>query len=137
MRVSLSGLRVLSFGYPWIRSKLNTSLKIKYPQGTRKESSSSSSKTSKQLRRLGMKSKKIKRSETDILSEEDFHPDNVKIRISMFIPLSLQDAYRAEAEKLGIGYQTLMQIKLKEGLGKSPIEVRVERLEKAIFSRHG
>jgi len=44
--------------------------------------------------------------------------------------------YRAEAEKLGIGYQTLMQIKLKEGLEHS-IEKRLEKLEKAMKIKAG
>lgn len=43
----------------------------------------------------------------------------------------LLNAYRVEAEKLGIGYQTLMQIKLKEGLENTLVK-RLEKLEKAM-----
>lgn len=39
------------------------------------------------------------------------------------------NAYREEAAKLGIGYQTLMQIKLKEGLDHS-FEKRLAKIEK-------
>lgn len=78
-----------------------------------------------------MKSRKISRSKEDILNEEDLKPENVKIRISMFIPLSLQKAYKSEAAQLGVGYQTLMQMKLKEAL-ENPLEKRVAAIEKRL-----
>ncbi len=81
-----------------------------------------------------MKSKKISRNKEDLLTEEDFKPENVKVRISMFVPLSLQKAYKVEASKLGIGYQTLMQMKLKEAIN-NPLEKRVSAIEKKL--RHG
>jgi predicted DNA binding CopG/RHH family protein len=82
-----------------------------------------------------MKSKKISRNKEDILTDEDFKSENVKIRISMFIPLSLQEAYKSEAAKLGIGYQTLMQMKLKEALDNS-FERRLAEVEKKL-KKHG
>lgn len=82
-----------------------------------------------------MKSKEIKRNKESLLSSEDFRPENVKVRISMFIPLSLQHAYKAEAAKLGVGYQTLMQMKLKEAIENKDSgshETRISRLEQAL-----
>lgn len=67
----------------------------------------------------------------NLLSEEDLKPENVRMRISMMMPLDLIDAYKSEAEKLGIGYQTLMQLKLREALS-NPLEKRIEALEKKL-----
>jgi len=71
-----------------------------------------------------------------LLTDEDIKPENVKANITIRISGELLNAYRAEAEKLGIGYQTLMQIKLKEGLENS-FEKRLEKLEKAMKVRAG
>ncbi len=58
-------------------------------------------------------------------------PENIKAKITIRNSGELLNVYRDEAEKLGIGYQTLMQIKLKEGL-ENTFEKRLEKLEKAI-----
>lgn len=74
------------------------------------------------------------------LTDEDMKPENIKANITIRISGELLNAYRAEAEKLGIGYQTLMQIKLKEGLQNSlekRIEKRLEKLEKAMKVKAG
>ncbi len=74
------------------------------------------------------------------LTDEDMKPENIKANITIRISGELLNAYRAEAEKLGIGYQTLMQIKLKEGLQNSlekRIEKRIEKLEKAMKVKAG
>jgi len=63
-------------------------------------------------------------------------PENIKANITIRISGDLLNAYRGEAEKLGIGYQTLMQIKLKEGLEHS-LEKRLEKLEKALKIKAG
>lgn len=76
-----------------------------------------------------MKSKKINRRKESFLTEDDIKPENVKANITIRISGELLDAYRAEAEKLGIGYQTLMQIRLREALDQKKLEKRVERLE--------
>jgi predicted DNA binding CopG/RHH family protein len=72
----------------------------------------------------------------NLLTDEDMKPENIKANITIRVSGELLHAYRAEAAKLGIGYQTLMQIKLKEGLEKS-LEKRVERLEKVIKVKIG
>lgn len=79
-----------------------------------------------------MKSEKISRNKESFLKEEDFKPENVKMTISLRVSEDLVDAYRAEAEKLGLGYQTLMQMKLREALLKDSLEKRVEAIEKKI-----
>ena len=71
-----------------------------------------------------------------LLTDEDMKPENIKANITIRVSGELLNAYRAEAEKLGIGYQTLMQIKLKEGLEHS-LEKRLEKLEKAMKVRAG
>jgi predicted DNA binding CopG/RHH family protein len=71
-----------------------------------------------------------------LLTDSDMKPENIKANITIRVSGDLLNAYRAEAEKLGIGYQTLMQIKLKEGLNNS-IEKRLEKLEKAVKTKAG
>lgn len=74
--------------------------------------------------------KKSKESQ-GLLTDEDIKPENIKANITIRISGTLLDAYRSEAAKLGIGYQTLMQIKLKEGI-ENTVEKRLERIEKAM-----
>ena len=71
-----------------------------------------------------------------LLTEEDMRPENIKANITIRLSGELLNAYRAEAAKLGIGYQTLMQIKLKEGLGNT-LEKRLEKLERAMKAKAG
>ena len=71
-----------------------------------------------------------------LLTDEDMKPENIKANITIRISGDVLNAYRAEAAKLGIGYQTLMQIKLKEGLEHS-LEKRLEKLEKILKIKTG
>jgi predicted DNA binding CopG/RHH family protein len=71
-----------------------------------------------------------------LLTDKDMKPENIKANITIRISGDLLDAYRAQAAKLGIGYQTLMQMKLKEGLEHS-LEKRLEKLEKAVKMKVG
>jgi predicted DNA binding CopG/RHH family protein len=71
-----------------------------------------------------------------LLTDEDMSPENIKANITIRISGDLLNAYRKEADKLGIGYQTLMQIRLKEGLENS-LEKRLEKLEKAMKTKAG
>lgn len=79
--------------------------------------------------------KKTKTSKP-LLTGEHMSPENIKANITIRISGDLLDAYRAEAERLGIGYQTLMQIKLREALA-NPLEKRVQILEKALKGKAG
>jgi uncharacterized protein (DUF4415 family) len=65
----------------------------------------------------------------DHLTDDDMRPANIKVAISMRMSADVLDAYRERAKKLGIGYQTLMQMKLREGLEKDRLEARVTALE--------
>lgn len=72
-----------------------------------------------------------------VLTDEDLKPENVKVNITIRISGDVLDAYRAEAERLGIGYQTLMHMKLKEAIsGGSSLEARIQALERK-FKKHG
>jgi predicted DNA binding CopG/RHH family protein len=71
-----------------------------------------------------------------LLTDEDMKPENVKANITIRLSGDLLNAYREEAAKLGIGYQTLMQIKLKEGLDHS-FEKRLAKIEKALKVKVG
>ena len=66
-----------------------------------------------------------------LLNDENMKPENIKANITIRISGDLLDAYRAESAKLGIGYQTLMQIKLREALDNS-LAKRVEAIEKKL-----
>jgi predicted DNA binding CopG/RHH family protein len=83
-----------------------------------------------------MKKNKENKEPKSLLTDEDMKPENIKANITIRVSGELLNAYRAEAEKLGIGYQTLMQIKLKEGLQNS-LEKRLEKLEKAMKVKAG
>jgi len=74
--------------------------------------------------------KKTKLSQP-LLNDEHMKPENIKANITIRISGDLLDAYRAEATKLGIGYQTLMQMKLRETLDNS-LAKRVEAIEKKL-----
>lgn len=80
---------------------------------------------------MSTKNKKASKKSA-LISEEDLKPENMRIRISMMVPVDLMDAYRAEAQKLGIGYQTLMQLKLREALEHNSLEKRLEKLERKL-----
>lgn len=70
-----------------------------------------------------------------LLNDDSTRAENIKANITIRISGDLLDAYRAEAARLG-GYQTLMQIKLREALD-NPLEKRVQSLEKARKGKAG
>ena len=80
-----------------------------------------------------MANKKKKKITKALLTDEDMRPSNIKINMTMRVTQDLLDKYRTEAERLGIGYQTLMQMKLKEGIESPSIIQRIETLEKKIL----
>jgi hypothetical protein len=62
-----------------------------------------------------MKSKKTKIKYGKVtLGPEFLDPKNHKVRITTFIPGDVLQWLRSEADKMGIGYQTFLAIKLKE-----------------------
>ena len=71
----------------------------------------------------------------DHITNEDMRPENIKVTISIRLPADLLDAYRSRARKMGIGYQTLMQMKLREALENDRLDARVTALEAKLRRR--
>lgn len=73
------------------------------------------------------RSKKVGRH----LTEDDLLPENIKIRVNMFMDLDIVDHFRAQAKRKGLGYQTLINQALRDYIsGIHSLERRVEELEK-------
>ena len=63
----------------------------------------------------------------------DFSDDNVRAMISIRVPMGLLKAFKREAEKRGVGYQTLMLDALQERILSKDIETMIdEKIEKAL-----
>jgi uncharacterized protein (DUF4415 family) len=71
----------------------------------------------------------------DHITDEDMRPENIKVTISIRMAADLLDAYRSRAKKMGIGYQTLMQLKLREALENERLDARVTALEAKLRRR--
>lgn len=71
----------------------------------------------------------------DHITNEDMRPENIKVTISIRMAADLLDAYRTRAKKMGIGYQTLMQLKLREALENDRLDARVTALETKLRRR--
>ncbi|MCM2282020.1 MAG: BrnA antitoxin family protein [Bdellovibrionaceae bacterium] len=66
-----------------------------------------------------MKSKatnKIEYGRRDLLNANDIEPRNVKERITCMIDEDVVNWLRGEADEMGIGYQTLLNMKLREAM---------------------
>jgi uncharacterized protein (DUF4415 family) len=71
------------------------------------------------------------------IPEEAFLPRNVKVRVTMMVDGDIVQAFREAAAKRGIGYQTLMNEKLREsldGLDKTLVD-RVAALERVVLKK--
>ncbi len=62
-------------------------------------------------------------------------PKTTKVQTSIRMDFEIMEWAQKEAEKLGIGYQTFLNMKLKEIMNKPSIEERVDFLEKKILKR--
>jgi len=60
---------------------------------------------------------------------------STKIQTSIRLDHDIFEWARKEAESLGVGYQTFLNMKLKESMEKPSIEARVESLEKKLLKR--
>ena len=58
-----------------------------------------------------------------------------KVQTSIRLDYEIMEWAQNEAEKFGIGYQTFLNMKLKEAMEKPSIEERVEVLEKKVLKR--
>ncbi len=59
-------------------------------------------------------------------------PITAKVQTSIRLDYEVMAWAQKEAELLGVGYQTFLNIKLKEAMSKPSIEARVESLEKKL-----
>jgi predicted DNA binding CopG/RHH family protein len=78
------------------------------------------------------KSKTVKLGKVNIPAE-DFKDQNVRASISIRVPMGMLKAYKREAEKRGIGYQTLMLEVLQNHVSAVDLEKLIdERIQKAL-----
>ena len=75
--------------------------------------------------------KKISYGKVD-LSEDEFEPQNVKERITIFIDQDILDGFRSKAKVEKTKYQTLINQALREACQNPSLEDRVEALEKTL-----
>jgi len=82
------------------------------------------------------KNSKIVYAKNDGVKDEWFLPENVKLRISIFIPEDVLTEFRKEAKKKNMGYQTLMNQVLRQHITKEEtLEDRIVKLEKVVFKK--
>ncbi len=62
-------------------------------------------------------------------------PKAAKVQTSIRLDYEVLVWAQKEAEILGVGYQTFLNMKLKETMSKPSIEARVENLEKKLLKR--
>ena len=86
-----------------------------------------------------MEKTKFKTGKVSKIPQDEFAPKNVKIRISMFVDGDVLEAAKKSAKQRGdIGYQTLINQKLRElFLDEESVEDRLARLEKIVLKKHG
>lgn len=71
----------------------------------------------------------MEKKKKPILSDEDLKLENISANITIRLNAELLNLYKDWAKELGIGYQTLMKIKLTEALKGKNLEERVLMLE--------
>ena len=60
-------------------------------------------------------------------------PKTTKVQTSIRLDFDVMEWAQKESEKIGVGYQTFLNMKLKEVMTKPSIEERVHSLEKKIL----
>lgn len=81
------------------------------------------------------KSKAVKYGKVE-LDPDEFDPKHCKVRVTMMVDEDVVNACRAEAAKRHIGYQTLINQKLRElFFEKNSIEKRLEALETLVMKK--
>lgn len=84
---------------------------------------------------MNTKSKNIKYGKVE-LDADEFDMKYRKIRVTMMVDQDIVDALRAEAVKKHVGYQTLMNQKLREvTFGEKNLEKRLEALERLVMKK--
>lgn len=72
-----------------------------------------------------------------LLEKGDLREENVRIRISINLPVDLVVQYKARAKKEDMPYQTLMTTILRKHLKEEPLESRLWTVEKKLNISHG
>ena len=81
---------------------------------------------------MTIKNKAIKYGKVEIDADE-FDKKHAKVRVTMMVDEDVVDAFRAEANKRHMGYQTLMNQKLRDSISsEATLEKRLEALEKIV-----
>ena len=78
--------------------------------------------------------KKIQDAQNDLISSNDVKNHEVKLRITTWIDSDILQALKTEAEQRKIGYQTILNQKLREIVfgEKDPLHERVDKLESLV-----
>jgi predicted DNA binding CopG/RHH family protein len=67
------------------------------------------------------------------IDTKDFQDENIRASISIRVPMGLLKAYKREADRRGIGYQTLMLNALQDNILSTDIEKMIDdKIEKAL-----
>ena len=81
------------------------------------------------------KNKAIKYGKVE-LDADEFDKKYTKVRVTMMVDEDVVDAFRAEAAKKHMGYQTLMNQRLRDSIsGEATLEKRLEALEKIVLKK--
>ena len=84
---------------------------------------------------MSTKNKSIKYGKVE-LDPDEFDSKYCKVRVTMMVDEDVVEACRAEAAQRHIGYQTLINQKLRElYFGEKNIEKRLEALEKIVMKK--
>jgi len=68
-----------------------------------------------------------------LLSSKDIEDRNIKVRISTYLDMDVLKTLKAEAKKKHMGYQTLLNQKLREALFEDQsLETRISRIERRL-----
>lgn len=79
--------------------------------------------------------KSKKKTIKDLLTDEDMKPENWSANVTIRMEGDVLEYFRAEAKKLGIGYQTAIKRALRKVMEGGSLEERVSRLESSIKRR--
>lgn len=70
------------------------------------------------------------------LDADEFDPKYRKVRVTMMVDEDIVEAFRVEAVRRHVGYQTLMNQRLRESLSsETSLEKRLEALEKLVMKK--
>jgi uncharacterized protein (DUF4415 family) len=84
---------------------------------------------------MTIKNKPIKYGKVE-LDADEFDPKHCKVRVTMMIDEDIVKACRAEAAKRHVGYQTLINQKLREiYFDEKSVEKRLETLEALVLKK--